>query len=516
MFSTAVAAVLCLLTVTARAQCPLQPLDPTSFNALKTSTGWSKITDALQKVDAAAAQFAKDNVGSGLAVVVTYQDTLVHQSSMGYARANIAPDYNRTIWRIASITKVFTALQLLQLADRDLVHLDSAITDLVPTLTSVPGITLRSLATQMSGMVREVPLPCRGDDSDCAYTTEQMIPALNKLPVLWKPNRRPAYSNLGFSLLGRALENVSGGKKYEQHVKEEILAPLGMHNSGFDLENQDVLDHLAVGTDEHLKPTRLGWASPNGEMYVTAADMGRFMMFVGSRGMSAYYNATRVLTEKMMSEWFLPRYIYPGGADGFGLPWEIVRSAHAQQSMLFTKSGNIDQFGSELSFDPETGVGLWVVANTPGPAATEFNAGISDTVFGAFTDAIAAAVADVPLPSSATQFVGTYKGYARVLLANMTITVAYQSPPSPSAAGAGSGNQQQLVASFAWATGGGLAYLTVGPSSDVLVMQMPGNLPIPCLMVGELAWNGEHLVLGKNGGSVTIPNLMPGTIFTKQ
>jgi hypothetical protein len=236
---------------------------------------------------------------------------------------------------------------------------------------------------------------------------------------------------------------------------------------------------------------------------------------VGSRGMSAYYNATRVLTEKMMSEWFLPRYIYPGGADGFGLPWEIVRSG-AQQSMLFTKSGNIDQFGSELSFDPETGVGLWVVANTPGPAATEFNAGISDAVFGAFADAIAAAVADVPLPSSATQFVGTYKGYARVLLANMTITVAYQSPPSPSAAGAGSGNQQQLVASFAWATGGGLAYLTVGPSSDVLVMQMPGNLPIPCLMVGELAWNGEHLVLGKNGGSVTIPNLMPGTIFTKQ
>ena len=160
MFSTAVAAVLCLLAVTARAQCPLQPLDPTSFNALKTSTGWSKITDALQKVDAAAAQFAKDNVGSGLAVVVTYQDTLVHQSSVGFARANIVPDYNRTIWRIASITKVFTALQLLQLADRDVVHLDSAITDLVPTLTSVPGITLRSLATdERNGARGPTPVP---------------------------------------------------------------------------------------------------------------------------------------------------------------------------------------------------------------------------------------------------------------------------------------------------------------------------------------------------------------------
>ena len=359
----------------------------------------------------------------------------------------------------------------------------------------------------MSGMVREVPLPCKGDESECDFTTAQMIPAINTLPTLWSPNRRPAYSNLGFSLLGRALELCDPSKRtYETYVVEEILQPLGMRSSGFDLTKPAVLSHLAVGTNhDTLKPTRLGWAAPNGEMYVTAADMARFMMFVGSRGQSAYFNASKVLSEKMMSEWFLPRYMYPGGVDGFGLPWEIVKSGTDDENMLFTKSGNIDQFGSELLLDPETGVGLWVVVNTPGPFASELSGSISDSVFHAFNQAISDTNAAVPLPPSAASFVGTFSGYARVLLANMTITVAYQ--------------DTQLIASFTWATGGGLARLTAPDRSEkknVLIMQMPGNIPIPCLMVGELAWNGEQLVLGKDGKSVTIPNLMPGTVFTKQ
>ena len=68
----------------------------------------------------------------------------------------------------------------------------------------------------MSGMVREVPLPCRSDDSDCELTTADMVPALNGLPTLWAPDRRPAYSNLGFSLLGRILELTSPWQPYEQ------------------------------------------------------------------------------------------------------------------------------------------------------------------------------------------------------------------------------------------------------------------------------------------------------------
>ena len=96
----------------------------------------------------------------------------------------------------------------------------------------------------------------------------------------------------------------------------------------------------------------------------------------------------------------------------------------------------------------------------------------------------------------------------------MTITVAYQEVENQESDDV----TKQLVARFAWATGGGLARLTAGPTDDVLIMQMPGNLPIPCLMVAELAWNGEYLVLANINDKtvVRIPNLMPGTVFTKQ
>ena len=69
------------------------------------------------------------------------------------------------------------------------------------------------------------------------------------------------------------------------------------------------------------------------------------------------------------------------------------------------------------------------------------------------------------------------------------------------------------MATFAWSTGGGLAQLTAGPTESALVLQMPASLPIPCLMVAELAWNGEHLALANDGASISMPNLMPGTTF---
>merc|ERR1719424_154937 len=227
---------------TATAQCPLQPIEPPPLETLKSAAAWHKVTAAIAAVEAAVKQFAEKNPGSGIQAIVSYQDNVIQQVSNGIARGSSAPDYNRTVWRIASITKVFTALQLLQLADRNQIQLDAEVHQLLPKLTSTPGVTLRSLATQMSGMVREVPLPCRGDASDCDLTTAQMIPSLNKLPTLWPPNRRPSYSNLGFSLLGRALEKADpSGRTYEQYVGEEILAPLGMHSSGFDLTKQNVL-----------------------------------------------------------------------------------------------------------------------------------------------------------------------------------------------------------------------------------------------------------------------------------
>ena len=233
--------------------------------------------------------------------------------------------------------------------------------------------------------------------------------------------------------------------------------------------------------------------------------------FLGSAGETA----PGVLSAAALREWFLPRYVYPGGQAGFGMPWEL-RGGPA--GLLVTKGGNIDQFGSQLSFDPEARVGVWLAANAPGPVASDLSDALTPPLFAAFAAAVAAA-ATARAPPAPDAFVGTYEGYSRVLLANMTIAIAYQDldPPAGGTAtsGAPSDGARQLVATFAWGSGGGLATLSGGASATEAVMTMPPSLPVPCLLRGELAWDGERLLLGAGGAHLTMPNLMPGATFAR-
>jgi len=166
-----------------------------------------------------------------------------------------------------------------------------------------------------------------------------------------------------------------------------------------------------------------------------------------------------------------------------------------------------------------------VAANAPGPVASDLSDALTGPLFAAFAAAVAAGGAHRPPASDA--FVGSYAGYSRVLLANMTIEIGWQlASTAPSSAdqpsgvhaplGAPSDGARQLVASFAWGGGGGLATLTGGPSASVAVMQIPPSLPVPCLVVGELAWDGEWLSLEEGGRALTMPYLMPGARFARR
>jgi D-alanyl-D-alanine-carboxypeptidase/D-alanyl-D-alanine-endopeptidase len=157
-----------------------------------------------------------------------------------------------TVFEIGSITKVFTAILLVEMADRGEVKLDDAVAKHLPPGVKVPErggkkITLLDLTTQVSGLPR---MPDNFTPKDFAnpyadYTAQQMFEFLGRYELPRDIGAQFEYSNLGVGLLGQALTHRAG-KSYDALVRERILKPLKMEHSGIALTPW-MRAHLAKG-----------------------------------------------------------------------------------------------------------------------------------------------------------------------------------------------------------------------------------------------------------------------------
>jgi CubicO group peptidase (beta-lactamase class C family) len=140
----------------------------------------------------------------------------------------------RTLFEIGSVSKVYTAILLAEMADRGEVTLDQPVQELLPDGVAVPSrsgkaITLRHLATHASGLPRlpdNLPL-FNFRDPYAAYTTDGLYTFLKKHQLKRDPGEQAEYSNLGMGLLGHALA-CRAGVSYEDLVTERVTRPLGM------------------------------------------------------------------------------------------------------------------------------------------------------------------------------------------------------------------------------------------------------------------------------------------------
>ena len=181
-------------------------------------------------------------------VIGVLQDGNEHVQGFG----NPAPD-RATIYEIGSITKVFTAIALARLSQNGLMKLGDPVSKCFPTSANVPtNITFKHLATHSSGLPR---LPDnffavvgKSANPYIAYKREHLYDYFRTAKKLKEPGSPSGYSNLGFGLLGHALE-LCAGKPYATVIQENVLAPLGMQKTG--VTNANVI----AGHDPKGKPT---------------------------------------------------------------------------------------------------------------------------------------------------------------------------------------------------------------------------------------------------------------------
>ncbi len=265
-----------------------------------------------------------------LAAVVTRGDQVLYTRVIGFKdRDEQTPAAADTLYCIGSVTKVVTATLLVKLRDAGIVALDDPVSKYLPAAFVLPGdprgapaITLRHLATHTSGLPRiSDNLNGLSADPYAGYTVEKMYESLGRMRLEFPVGQRVSYSNLGYALLGHALERAAG-KPYEALLREHIFEPLGMRSACVTLDDtRRAL--LATSYWGHMPEVPvahwdLGAYAPAGGVLCTAGELARFVALHAQAGGAA---STLTMRPSSLFEMQQVQRLDRGWSNGVGLGW---------------------------------------------------------------------------------------------------------------------------------------------------------------------------------------------------
>jgi CubicO group peptidase (beta-lactamase class C family) len=309
-------------------------------------------------IDPLMAEWVGKHKGPGAVVVVVTRDAEVFAKGYGFSDIDAKKPFSAdtTLVRPGSISKLFTAVAVMQLVESGKLDLDRDVNPYIdftiPTPDGGVPVTLRRLLTHRAGFEEH----WKGVFSR-AREPEPLGNWLAKgLPQRLFPNGDvEAYSNYGFALAGYIVERVSG-EPYASYVQRYILDPLGMRHSTFrqPLPN-DLAPLMAKGylaSDKPPLPFFETIPAPAGGLSAAATDIGRFIRALMNGG---ELDGVRILSEKRLAEMLAPQSATPAGY--LGLAFLGVKIAGHD---AIGHEGVTMRFFSDLKFFPAHGIGIFV------------------------------------------------------------------------------------------------------------------------------------------------------------
>ena len=219
--------------------------------------------DKAAKIDELMAQYHKNNQFMGT-VLVAESGKVIYKKGFGYANVEWEiPNTTDTRFRIGSITKQFTAMLILQLVEQGKVKLDGKVTDYLPDYRKETGdrVTVHHLLNHTSGIPSYTGMPTFFKDvSRNPYGVEEFVKKYASGDLEFEPGSKFVYNNSGYFLLGAIIEKVTG-KPYDQVLKENILDPLGMKDTGYD-RHDTIIKKRASGYQRNPAKRRAQRALP--------------------------------------------------------------------------------------------------------------------------------------------------------------------------------------------------------------------------------------------------------------
>lgn len=303
----------------------------------------------------------------GATIVVIQDGKVTLKAGYGFAdiRARIPVDSDRTRFRVASISKLFTATAVMQLVEQGKADLNADVNTYLNGFKIAPTyaepVTLANILTHTAGFDDKylgMSAPLTGLVEPLGQYLAQSMP-----PRVLPPGKMFAYSNHGYALAGHVVEGVAG-QDFNAYIQEHIFTPLGMASSTFGVPYplpQDIAVPYFKGGPEsgfrrgELDRMRIG---PAGDLITTADDMAKFMLVHMNGGV--YGDDERLLSEQTIERMHAKHFAQVEGLDGWAYGFMEGRRNGVR---WIGHDGSWLGFCSQLAMAPETKTGFFVAYN---------------------------------------------------------------------------------------------------------------------------------------------------------
>jgi CubicO group peptidase (beta-lactamase class C family) len=376
-------------------------------NSLSTDTNQQKKRQ-LDELISTYTNYGKFN-GS---VLVSYEGEVLYKNGFGFANMEWGnPNAADTKHRIASITKQFTAMLIMQLVAENRLDLQVPISTYLPDYPkeTAERVTIHHLLTHTSG------IPDYGRFSNYRsfernrHSPQQIVDLFADLPLESTPGEEYSYCNSGYVLLGVIIENVTQ-KRYAEVLQEKILTPLGMENTGYD-DQWSILKNRASGYykiwGQYRNMNYLDMSLPYaaGSLYSTVEDL--------------HIWDQALYTEQLVPQAYLDMIFQPyapARSRHYGYGWfisELAKGNTGEHVASVSHGGGMDGFRTLITRVPSSKSAIILLSNTESQELREMTIAINGILYGQPYDlpkkSIAYALLEVIEKNGATEGIAFFK-----------------------------------------------------------------------------------------------------------
>lgn len=301
-----------------------------------------------------------------ISAIIVDKDNVIWTKTIGITdRISKQPASDKTIFRIGSITKMFTGLSMAMLEEDNLLDLDDPVKRHMPNFPYFNGwedshpVRIKHLLEHTSGLTglswEEFRHPKQLDLHDA------IMWKADERKTNYPPGMHKVYSNAGPGYASYLLEHISG-KNFEDFVEERIFSPLNMQSAGF-FPDEETMRYLPTGYDRDGHTVIPYWHMiyrAFGAINLRTSDMGNFIQFLLNKGV---YNGNRLVKESTITRMETPTSTLSaknGLAYGYGMGiYSYQRKGHT----FYGHGGDADGYLSRMGYNRDKNLGYYIVIN---------------------------------------------------------------------------------------------------------------------------------------------------------
>jgi CubicO group peptidase (beta-lactamase class C family) len=300
-----------------------------------------------------------------MAVSIVEDEEILFQDARGFIDLeNNIPATTNSVFKLYSVAKAFTAIEIFREVEEGFIDLDVPISEYLPEFSIQSRfpehgpVTVKSILAHRSGLPRNGCISCPPDEND-SYTLDKFERSTAECYMAFPVGFRYHYSNLGYNLLGRIVEQ-NRDMGFARYMNTHLLHDLGMESSTF--QSVDISDKrtLALGY-EYYKRKQYPMSQPDinnvpsGNLYSTIGDLSSFL--------KALLNIEVFHQENTLQQMSCDHFSTKEDPETMGLGWRTMKIA-GDELMLWHDGGPDEGVGALVAFVPNQKIGIALVANS--------------------------------------------------------------------------------------------------------------------------------------------------------